>query len=420
MVPLFIRDPRLLDPARTAARRIDRLATALVHLDRALREAGGRLIVRDGLPHEVIPAVAHEVGAATVHAARDLNPFGQRRDAAVAALVDLRLHPGQLIVEPEAIGEMRVFGAFHRRWLAAPGRPAVDAPRRIRVPDGIAGESLPALAAGLEATPDPLAVARAYATGPAADYARDRDRLDLDAGSRLSADLHFGTISARRLAEIVPVEAFRRQLAWRDWAHHLLWWHPDSAGLAWQPRLRNVEWRTDPAGLATWQKGETGFPTVDAAMRQLGAEGWIANRARLISASFLTKELFLDWRVGAAYYLRTLIDGDVANNACNWQWIAGVGTDPAPWFRVLDPTRQGERFDPSGAWVRRWLPELAGVPDAFIHRPWAAPSGPPTGYPARIVDRAAARERAFARFRAASSSPLAMTAPSAGYDGHQQ
>ena len=224
-------------------------------------------------------------------------------------------------------------------------------------------------------------------------------------GSRLSADLHFGAISARRLAEIVPVDAFRRQLAWRDWAHHLLWWHPDSAALAWQPKVRNIEWRTDPAGLAAWQRGETGFPTVDAAMRQLAAEGWIANRARLISASFLTKELFIDWRVGAAYYLRTLIDGDVANNACNWQWIAGVGTDPTPWFRILDPTRQGERFDPTGAWVRRWLPELAGVPDAFVHRPWAAPDGLPAGYPARIVDRAAARERAFTRFRAAGSRP---------------
>jgi len=240
-----------------------------------------------------------------------------------------------------------------------------------------------------------------FAETGAAGYAADRNRLDLDGTSHLSADLHFGTISPIRLTQTIADDAFRRQLAWRDWANHQLHWRSEAALLAPVPRLPAIAWRDDAADLAVWRDGNTGFPTVDAAMRQLAETGWIANRARLIAASFLTRELFLDWRLGARYFMRTLVDGDVANNGSNWRWVAGVGTDAAPYFRILDPTRQGHRFDPDGAWVRQWVPELRGVPDAFVHRPWDAPGGPPAAYASRIVDRAMARERVLSAFRAA-------------------
>ena len=414
VVPLFVRDPGLAGAIGGGSRRTARLDAALVDLDTRLRAIGGRLIVRHGRPEEVLPAVVREVGARQVHAARDFTPYAIRRDEAVGRAVPLVLHPGQLIVEPDAIGESRVFAAFHRRWLGAEIRRPIDAPRRIRVPEAFA--SAPLAQVGVAGDADPLDRARAFAASGAAAYAADRNRLDIDGTSHLSADLHFGTISPSRLAQTVADDAFRRQLAWRDWANHLLYWRPEASGLAWQTGLRAIPWRVDDADLAAWREGRTGFPTVDAAMRQLAETGWISNRARLIVASFLTRELFLDWRLGARYFLQTLVDGDVANNACNWQWVAGVGTDAAPYFRILDPSRQGERFDSHGAWVRRWVPELRGVPDALIHRPWDAPSGPPAGYPRRIVDRPMARERAMATFAAARRPTIAMSAPEYGPD----
>ena len=399
VVPLFVRDPGLARDIAGPSRRMDRLDATLVDLDDRLRSVGGRLIIRTGRPEEVVPAVAGEVGARQVHAAREVTPYAIRRDEAVGRAVSLVLHPGLHIVEPDAIGERRVFAAFHRRWLGAAIRPPIDAPGRVRVPEAITSAPLPQV--GGPRAPDPLDQARTFAETGAAGYAADRNRMDLDGTSHLSADLHFGTISPIRLTQTIAEDAFRRQLAWRDWANHLLHWRSEAALLASQPRLPSIGWREDAADLAVWRDGNTGFPTVDAAMRQLAETGWIANRARLIAASFLTRELFLDWRLGARYFMRALVDGDVANNGFNWRWVAGVGTDAAPYFRILDPTRQGKRFDPYGAWVRRWVPELRGVPDAFVHRPWDAPGGPPAAYASRIVDRAMARARVLSEFRAA-------------------
>jgi deoxyribodipyrimidine photo-lyase len=414
VVPLFVRDPGLADGIGGGSRRMARLDATLVDLDTRLRAVGGRLIVRPGRPEEVLPAVVREAGARQVHAARDVTRYALRRDEAVGRAVPLILHPGLLIAEPGAIGERRVFAAFHRRWLGAEIRRPIDAPRRIRVPQAI--PSAPLVQLGVAGEADPLDRARAFAATGAAAYAADRDRLDLDGTSHLSADLHFGTISPRRLVETVPDDAYRRQLAWRDWAHHLLWWRPEAAWVAWQPGMRAIPWRDDRPDFTAWQEGRTGFPAVDAAMRQLAETGWVANRARLIVASFLTRELFLDWRLGARHFLRTLVDGDVANNAANWQWVAGVGTDAAPYFRILDPSRQGERFDPHGAWVRRWVPELRGVPDAFTHRPWDAPSGPPARYRRRIVDRAMVLQRVRSTFRAARHPTMAISAVEHGPD----
>jgi deoxyribodipyrimidine photo-lyase len=189
-----------------------------------------------------------------------------------------------------------------------------------------------------------------------------------------------------------------RQLCWRDFAHHVAWWWPEMVRVASQPWAAGIEW-DDPADrLDAWKSGRTGYPAVDAALRQLAEVGWISNRARLIAGSFLCRDLLLDWRQGGRHFLAKLEDGDVAVNAFNWQWVAGVGIDPPPEFRILNPVRQGERFDPSGAWVRAWVPELRDVPDAWIHRPWLRPGGPPRGYPGPIVDHGAQRQETRARW----------------------
>lgn len=257
----------------------------------------------------------------------------------------------------------------------------------------------PALARAVESGrpdggPEALERLATFQRERASNYARDRDRLDVNGTSRLSADLHIGTLSPLR-AIATDSDAFVRQLAWRDWANHLLWFaDPEDESPA---RPREPDWRRDRAAYDAWREGRTGYPTVDAAMRQLGATGWIHNRARLIVASFLTKDLLLDWRLGEAHFTETLIDGNVANNRLGWRWASGVGHDAAPFVRVLNPVLQGQRFDPHGAWVREWIPELTKVPDEFVHHPWDAPV-PPASYPARVVDHAQARARALAAF----------------------
>lgn len=405
IVPLVVLDPRLRRPG-VASRRLLSFDAAAGNLDRELRLRGARLIVRTGDPSAVVPAVAREAGAVEVLASRDTTPLSRRRDRAVAAalvgVAQLRLLPGTLIVEPEITGETRVFGGFYRRWLAAVRRVPIEAPRSIRLADWVRGEEAPGgvRPGGAPAALDLLA---SFLRERAVAYASDRNRLDIDATSRLSADLHLGTISPLRVTA-VDSEAFQRQLAWRDWANHLLWFEgrggasPDDAredevpGSPAEPR-----WRDDPEGVDAWREGRTGYPTVDAAMRQLAETGWIHNRARMIAASFLAKDLLVDWRVGEAYFRDALVDGDVANNRLGWRWTSGVGHDAAAFVRVLNPSLQGERFDPKGAWVRRWVPELARVPDRFVHRPWEAPV-PPSSYPPRFVDHAAARARALAAF----------------------
>jgi deoxyribodipyrimidine photo-lyase len=251
---------------------------------------------------------------------------------------------------------------------------------------------------------------RRFARGPVSRYGDDRDRTDREGTSRLSPHLHFGEISPIQIwhavAERPGAEPYLRQLAWREFAWHLLVKHPETTHEPFQREFLNFPWRRNARRLRAWQKGQTGVPFVDAAMRQLWTTGWMHNRARLVAASFLVKHLLIPWQQGAAWFLDTLVDADLANNTMGWQWVAGCGVDAAPYFRIFNPVTQGERFDPDGTYVRRWVPELAGLPTEWIQKPWEAPplvlaaAGVQLGttYPRPMVDHAEARQAALGAF----------------------
>jgi deoxyribodipyrimidine photo-lyase len=431
VVPLFVLDPRLLGSRRVAPARLRYLAEALADLDAGLRQRGGRLVVRRGDPRRVVPAVAREVRASAVHVTGDVTPYAADRDAAVAARlgdVPLRVHPGLLVHEPGTVltgggRPFRVFTPFHRAWLALPADLPLPAPARIPAHGGVASDGLPTAADLLEgATPpaearhdggETAALRRLdrFLTTRAADYHQARDLLGVDGTSRLSADLHHGCLSPRQaMADLDPRRpghrTFAAELAWREFYAHVLAAWPEVLRREFNPAMRRLPWRGRSRAFTAWCDGRTGYPVVDAAMRQLRAEGWMHNRGRMIVASFLCKDLLVDWRLGEAHFLRHLVDGDLASNNGGWQWAAGTGTDAQPYFRIFNPVTQGQRFDPDGAYVRRYVPELAGVPTRWIHRPWELPASEAEAcglrvgvdYPHPIVDHGHARREALAWF----------------------
>jgi deoxyribodipyrimidine photo-lyase len=390
VVPLFVLDEIIVGRVREHANRLGFLLDSLHDLDTSLRKLGGSLVVRAGPWVKTVLETAQQTGAGRIHVAEDVSGYAAGRlerleRAAAGARIAVTRHPGITVVEPAAARTSggrpyQVFTPYYRRWLAASRRPVVAAPSRITMPDDIASGRLPRLAE-LSAAPRAPATARGgeseglarlsrWAADRLAGYERDRDDLAADATSRLSAYLHFGCVSPLALAAEMSARpggaALVRQIAWRDFFHQVLAARPDAAGHDY--RDRDDRWHDDPDGLAAWQRGQTGYPVVDAAMRQLAQTGYMPNRARMIVASFLTHDLNLDWRSGAAHFMRYLTDGDVACNQLNWQWVAGTGTDRNP-RRVFNPTRQGRRFDPAGTYVRRYVPELAGLPAAVIHDP---------------------------------------------------
>jgi deoxyribodipyrimidine photo-lyase len=254
------------------------------------------------------------------------------------------------------------------------------------------------------------------------DYPTERDRPDHAGTSRLSPHLHFGEVGPRQIWHAIRrtarignsrkqdkiAEPFLRQLVWREFAHHLLYHYPHTVFEPLRNEFVEFPWLEDPTGLRTWQRGETGFPFIDAGMRQLWTTGWMHNRVRMAVASFLVKDLLIPWQEGAKWFWDTLVDADLANNTFGWQWTAGCGADAAPYFRIFNPVGQGERFDPEGSYVRQWVPELAQLPREWIHKPWEAPAavlqaaGIEVGktYPQPVVEHAAARRRALQAFGA--------------------
>lgn len=436
VVPVFVLDRilasgRYASPARTAF-----MLACLKELRATLKGLGGGLVLRDGDATTELLALADEVDASAVFWASDVGPYALARDKAViAALKDADLaprpQPGNFcadVSQPRtgAGKPYTVFTPFWRKQAEQERRPVHRAPSSVpALPSSLTVGTIPSLAdLGLEDdVPEPVcepgeAAARDALTrwldGPIDRYAAKHD--DLTGGtSVLSPHLRWGTLSVREVEARAQARggegasAFVRQLAWRDFYAHVLLLHPTNTQQAFQERFRKLAWADDSDGFEAWKAGRTGFPVVDAAMRQLDRTGWMHNRARMVVGSFLTKDLHLDWRDGERWFAHKLLDGEPLQNNGNWQWVASTGVDPAPYFRrMFNPTTQAQKFDPDGVYIRRWVPELEGVPTERIHEPWnmsdaeqeAAGCVIGKDYPAPIVDHKRERERAMERYRA--------------------
>lgn len=438
IVPVYVVDPAALGnwaPGRASSRW---LASSLRALEATLARHGGWLVVRTGDTASEVLAIARETGATTVHWNCRYEPAGVARDTRLLATLEgaglvVRVHHGSLLRESGELrtstgGPYQVFTPFHRASSRMmPPDPPLPAPPRIVVPPqrpaGMASDAVVSEDAGDSGRWTPgeagaQTLASEFFKSRVERYDTARDRPDIDGTSGLSPHLAFGEISPRQLwhraaeaarANGAPnttagVQAFTRQLDWREFAYHLLANYPHTPE---QPLRRQFEvfpWTRDDAAMDAWKHGMTGFPIVDAGMRQMLATGWMHNRVRMLAASFLVKDLLLAWLDGARWFWECLSDADLANNTLGWQWVAGCGADAAPYFRIFNPVTQGRRYDPHGDYVRRWVPELTRVPAEFVHEPWKAPASVLAkadvtlgrDYPLPIIDHATARARALA------------------------
>jgi len=433
LIPLFVLDPFFFLPrrARELPHRMQFLLESLASLQKNLEQKGTRLVLVPGKSIEVVPRLAHEWRVDRVLAQRWVEPFARERDRRVteALHVPFELFEGETLLPPGSLRSgagtpYAVYTPFAKAHRAeyANLKPA-NAPRKLPplpvdvvVPD----VTLPALdELGIAHNPRLLPGGEKRARQRLDDflgarlggYEQGRDRMDQEATSRLSADLKFGTLSIRsvwhrasELAAGTDRDKFMSELLWREFSHSTLWDRPELLSQPFRAQFSEFPWRSNPEFFAAWQSGNTGYPVVDAAARQLLSEGYVHNRARMIAASFLTKHLLIHYREGEAHYMKYLLDGDWAQNNMGWQWSAGCGADAQPYFRVFNPMTQGEKFDPEGNYVRRYVPELARLPAKFIHAPWEASqavldqAGVTLGrtYPRPIVDHAAARQKFLA------------------------
>ncbi|MFE6614623.1 cryptochrome/photolyase family protein [Amycolatopsis sp. NPDC057786] len=413
VLALYVLDDALLNPS--GAPRVAFLHGCLKALDDQL---GGRLMLVKGHPAEQVVKAAREVGAAAVHVSADTGPYGRRRDDEVKkALAEndiawvetgssYAITPGR-VVKPDG-DPYRVFTPFHRAWVrhgwprpADTGKSIVDwvePPRSVRLPKSPSLKGMELPEPGEQAA---LERWHEFLDGGVETYDEDRDRPDRPGTTRLSPYLRWGCVHPRTLlADLAGNEgsgakALRGELAWREFHADVLWHRPETARKNYDSRFDAMEYESDDEAFRRWCEGRTGFPIVDAGMRQLLAEGWMHNRVRMIVASFLVKDLHLPWWLGARHFMRYLVDGDLASNQLNWQWVAGSGTDAAPYFRIFNPTTQGEKFDPSGDYVRRYVPELRSVQGKAVHKPENVEN-----YPAPMVDHAHERQVALERYGA--------------------
>ena len=412
VVCAFVLDDALLEGRYRSPTRVRFMLGCLGELDEELRARGGGLVVLRGRPDRELPALAREVGATAVLWSADVSPYARARDERVRVALreagaEGRALGGTYVVDDvTAPGTQQVFSPYFRAWQRQPRRDVRSAPPRLKgsdplLPRGLKGSDplllRDARGQTLAGVPDPVRAPGERAARQALDawFAAplDDDRKGLRS-SVLSPYLRWGCLSPRECEARAQADgsrgalAWARELAWRDFYAQTLLTHPGNLRQEQQARMRGLQYEEHPERLAAWQEGRTGFPFVDAGMRQLATQGWMPNRVRLVAGSLLTKELQLDWRAGEEHFARLLLDGEPAQNNGNWQWIASVGTDPAPYFRrMYSPDRHQERFDPGLDYVRRWIPEL-GTP----------------AYPRPIVDRKAGRERAKERYNAAAAS----------------
>jgi len=438
VIPVYIHGPETEAPWSPGSAGRVWLHRSLAVLDTLLRARGSRLILRSGDPAAVLEELAGRCRAARVHWNRLYEPVLLKRDRRVHARlrragVSVQTFAGHLLNEPESLltrqgTPFKVFTPYWRECLkrqspaaTLSGSRKLPAPRSW--PRSAALESFGLLPehnwfAGIDAAWAPgcdsaRRALQAFARNGMRDYPGQRDAPAVDGVSRLSPHLHFGEISpAQVVSRIVAAdrarglltvstagEAFLRQLYWREFAHYLLYHFPDTPKQPLYEKYRRFPWKKNRRRLRAWTHGRTGYPLVDAGMRQLWQTGWMHNRVRMVAASFLVKDLLIHWREGARWFWDTLVDADLANNTLGWQWVAGCGADAAPFFRIFNPVTQGEKFDPDGTYVRRWVPELAALDGRQIHRPWRTETARRHGYPDPVVDHDRARREALAAFR---------------------
>lgn len=448
VLPVFVLDDALLTSSRMSAARVVFLLQSLRVLDTALRECGSRLVVRHGQPLNVLAELVTSSGVDAVFFNRDYTPFARQRDDAVVAMLRERgvaVHTFQerVLCEPETLltknaTPYTMYAPYQRRWheRVAETRdewaPISRVPHLAPVPETVASQPIPeAIDLGHVTTQKMMAggeaegrrwlqhFVRASNPNGMASYAKERDLLEPQTTARISPYLHFGCLSPASCiraahaagesdtAEHAGAERWLGELAWRDFYIQILFHFPHVLHSAFKEQLNALEWDNNDAQFAAWCAGQTGYPIVDAAMRQLNSEGWLPNRARLITASFLVKDLLVDWRWGERIFLQRLVDGDLAANNGNWQWIASTGTDAQPFFRMFSPISQSEKADPQGTYIRRYVPELHALPTKYLHAPWTAPASVlqeagirfERDYPAPLVDHARQRERTLAMYR---------------------
>lgn len=416
-VPLFVFDERLLASRIAAPNRVAFMLEALEDLDERLQKAGGRLFVREGDPVREAISVARKCEAKQIHVSADWSAYARAREERLARAceeerIELVAHPGVTVVPPGAVtpaggDHFKVFSPYHRAWSGLPLRPLASTPRKLAVPARLAAKRLPKFESLVGSTPSQGRLAggesegrkrmRAFLRNRIGRYEEQHDDLPGEGTSRLSAYIRWGCISplelAREAGERRGGGPFVRQLCWRDFHHQVLAATPSLPHRDYRPR--RDRWSKSKRAFEAWQEGITGYPLVDAAMRQLAEEGFMHNRARMTVASFLCKDLYIDWRAGAWRFWDLLSDGEIANNAGNWQWVAGTGNDTRP-NRVLNPVRQAERYDPDGHYVRRYLPELESLRGNAIFRPWRMEGFDRLDYPEPIVDH----DEAAAAFKA--------------------
>lgn len=432
VIPVFVLDPMLLNSPYVGPKRLGFLFAGLRALDESLRELGSRLILRTGDPLSVLARLSEESHAEKIFAEPDYSPYARRRDKQIARSLPVEwlgspaLRPPGSVLKADGDPYV-VYTPFSRTWKEqpTPERSAlIPAPEHLSTPKGLAGEPVPGSPAldlevpfkpGEKHARERLQDFTAGDRAPVFEYHRQRDRMDLDGTSQLSAYLRFGMLSIREAVVSAygaihaahnedarqGAQAWLDELIWRDFYLHILYHFPHVRTENF--RYPHIRWQNDEDEFAAWRAGQTGYPVVDAAMRQLEMTGWMHNRARMIVASFLTKDLLIDWRWGEKWFMQQLVDGDPAANNGGWQWTAGTGTDAAPYFRIFNPTSQSSKHDPHGDYIRRWVPELEDVPDEYIHSPWEMPeavqakAGCLVGadYTPPIVDHGWARERAL-------------------------
>ncbi len=442
VVPVFILDPRLLSSPYAGRQRIAFLFAGLRVLDRDLRRLGSRLIIRQGDPVKSLAALVLESGATAVFAEEDISPYARERDARVRAAVPLLMTAGLTVHPPDLVLKQNgqpytVYTPFGKAWKMLP-RPVhtdlLEKPASLKTPAGLPTLSVPRepilstqipFVAGEEEAIYRLERFTSAGEQMIHDYDEKRNRPDVNGTSALSPYIRFGMLSLRQAVvaadkaiELSPdldsrrgAETWLNELIWREFYFSILYHFPRVRQGSFRPQYDAIDWQNDPEMFEAWCQGRTGYPIVDAAMRQLLQSGWMHNRARMIVASFLVKDLLIDWRWGERWFMQHLLDGDPASNNGGWQWTAGTGTDAAPYFRVFNPVLQSKKFDPYGEYIRHWLPEMSGVSDKYVHEPWRMSDDNQLGarcqlgrdYPWPIVDHAAARKRALAAYKQAGS-----------------